>query len=106
MAKGPIASGLAARNRKGNMMNGLHIPGVRAAQKATEKNSVRVELPLIGTVVLPPTKQLAYVGGIALLAAVDIIEWPVAVALTAGHLLNRVSHDKVVQDFGHALQSA
>ena len=87
-------------------MNVPHIPGVRAAQEATEKNSIRVEVPLIGTVVLPPTEQLAYVGGVGLLLALDIIEWPVAVALTAGHILTTLSHKKVLQDFGHALQSA
>ena len=49
---------------------------------------------------LPPTEQLAYIGGIALLAALDIIEWPVSAALTAGHVLTTVSHNKVVQTSG------
>ena len=87
-------------------MSVLHIRGVQAAQKATEENSLRFELPLIGTVTLPPTEQLAYVGGITLLVALDVIEWPVGVALTAGHILSTVRHNKVVQDFGHALESA
>ena len=55
---------------------------------------------------LPPTEQQAHVGGIALLVALDIIEWPVGAALTAGHILTTVSHNTVVQDFGHALESA
>jgi hypothetical protein len=82
------------------------VHGTRAAQKATDANSLRVNVPLIGTVKLPPTEQLAFVGGIALLAALDIIEWPVGVALTAGHILASASNKKVVQDFGEAIEAA
>ncbi|GAB3579599.1 hypothetical protein GCM10027445_48390 [Amycolatopsis endophytica] len=33
---------------------------------------------------LPPPRQLAYFGGLGLLAAVELIEWPVAVAIGVG----------------------
>ncbi|OXM72926.1 MULTISPECIES: hypothetical protein [Amycolatopsis] len=33
---------------------------------------------------LPPPRQLAYWGGLGLLAAVELIEWPVAVAIGVG----------------------
>ncbi|MDQ0376110.1 hypothetical protein [Amycolatopsis thermophila] len=33
---------------------------------------------------LPPPRQLAYYGGLGLLAAVELIEWPVAVAIGVG----------------------
>jgi hypothetical protein len=84
----------------------LRVRGTHAAEKATEQNSTRVDVPFIGRVTLPCPEQMAYIGGIALLAALDIIEWPVGVALTAGHLLATVSSNKVVQDFGHALEVA
>ena len=80
--------------------------GRRAAKESTEKNSLRVELPVIGTVCLPPAQQLAFVGGLAALVALDVIEWPVGVALTAGHVLASCSQNKVIQDFGHALEAA
>ena len=80
--------------------------GRQAAAKATERNSVRVAVPVIGTVTLPPPEQLAFVGGIAVLTAVEVIEWPVAVALVAGHVLIARSHNKVVRDFGEALEEA
>jgi hypothetical protein len=84
----------------------LRIRGARAAEKATEQNSTRINMPLIGMVSLPPPEQLAYVGGIALLTALEVIDWPVGVALTAGHILSTVGHNKVLQDFGHALEAA
>ena len=84
----------------------LRIPGRRAAEEATEKNSSRVVLPLIGPITLPPPDQLAYVGGVAALVALEVIEWPIGLALCAGHVLATCSHNKMIQDFGHALESA
>lgn len=80
--------------------------GEEAAEEATARNSVRVAVPGIGTVTLPPADQLAFLGGIALLTALEVIEWPVAVALIAGHALVHKSHNKALQDFGRALESA
>jgi len=82
------------------------ILGRRAAEKATEKNSSRVTVPLIGTITLPPPEQLAYTGGIAALVAFEVIEWPVALALCAGHVLAHCSRNKIIQDFGRALEVA
>lgn len=80
--------------------------GEKAAEQATAKNSVRVTVPAIGTVTLPSAEQLAFLGGIGLLTALEIIEWPVALALAAGHALATRTHNKVVQDFGRALEEA
>ena len=78
--------------------------GQEAAERATTENSVCVSVPLIGTVKLPPPEQLAFVGGIAALIALEVIEWPVGLALAAGHVLATKSHNKVIQDFGKALE--
>jgi len=82
------------------------VRGRRAAEKATEENTTRITVPLIGTITLPPPDQLAYVGGIATLVALEVIEWPVAVALCAGHVLAGCGRNKIIQDFGHALEAA
>jgi hypothetical protein len=80
--------------------------GHQAAEKATEKNCLRVDVPVIGTLTLPPPQQLAYIGGIAALAALDVIDWPVGLVLVAGHILATRSRNKIVQDFGDALEEA
>ncbi|WP_020661199.1 hypothetical protein [Amycolatopsis benzoatilytica] len=80
--------------------------GQGAAARATGKNSVRVALPLVGTISLPPPQQLAYLGGIAALTALQVLEWPVSMTLAAGHLVATASNNKVVQDFGEALEDA
>jgi hypothetical protein len=86
---------------------GLHCArGYQAAEKVAEKNSLRVNVPMIGTLTLPPPQQLAYVGGVAALIALDVIDWPVGLALIAGHVLATRSHKKIVQEFGDALEGA
>ncbi len=80
--------------------------GRRAAVRAGEKNSVRLELPCVGAVTLPSTDQLAFLGGVATLAAVGIIEWPVAALLGVGHLLAASRGNRVLRDFGEALEEA
>ena len=87
--------------------DGQHlVGGHQAAEKATEKNSLRLDVPVIGTLTLPPPQQLAYVGGITALVALEVIDWPVGLVLVAGHVLAASSHNKIVQDFGDALEQA
>ena len=80
--------------------------GHRAAQAATAKNTLHVELPVFGSVTLPPPEQLAYVAGITALAALEIIEWPIGLVLATGHLLAATRGNKTLRDFGDALQEA
>jgi hypothetical protein len=80
--------------------------GRQAAAAATARNSTRVDLPFVGTVALPPPQQLAYLGGIAALIALDVIEWPVGLVVAAGHVFAANTHNKIVQDFGDALEEA
>lgn len=80
--------------------------GAGALLETIEKNYPRVSLPLLGDLHLPPPQQLAWYGGVVTLAAVGILEWPVAVAVCAGHLLSQQHHVQVLRDFGQALQEA
>lgn len=50
--------------------------------EAAQKFSIR--LPVIGKVSVPPPDQLAFYGVLGLLAAVEVIDWPVALAIGVG----------------------
>lgn len=78
----------------------------RAAAMAAERNTSHLQVPVLGRVELPPTDQLAFMGGILTLAAVGIMEWPVALVITAGHLLAHNRHVQILRDFGKALEDA
>lgn len=46
-----------------------------------------VKVPLVGTVRVPPPDQLAFYGVLGVLAAVSVIDWPVALAVGAGQAI-------------------
>lgn len=62
-----------------------------------------VDLPIVGHVNLPRPEELAYYVGLTVLAAAEIIDWPVALVLAAGHALNYSHHSRVANELGDAL---
>ena len=80
--------------------------GHGALLRALQGNSVNVPLPVLGTVRLPPMDSLVWLGGLATLAAVGVVEWPVAAAIGVGHLLVQQEHFRILHAFGEALEQA
>jgi hypothetical protein len=77
-----------------------------AAERTVQRNSTRLELPVMGVIHLPAKEELAFIGGVTALAAVGLLEWPVAVLLGIGHTLSTNRHNKLMREFGEALQEA
>jgi hypothetical protein len=50
----------------------------------------------------PPVEHLAFYVGVGGLAAADIIEWPVALVLTAGHILIGLTNRPALKEVGEA----
>lgn len=65
-----------------------------------------VDVPLLGPVGWPPTGTLAFVVVLGGLVAVDILAWPVAVAIGAGHVLARDHDHRILREVGETLQEA
>jgi hypothetical protein len=66
-----------------------------------------VTLPAgIGTVRVPRPERLAFYGGIAVLAALGVLDWPLALVIGVGHLLAEDHHHQVIAEFGEALGQA
>jgi hypothetical protein len=51
----------------------------------------------------PPVEHLAFYVGVGALAAAEIIEWPVALALAAGHILIGLTNRPALNELGEAL---
>jgi hypothetical protein len=81
-------------------------PAGQAAQRVLNRNRISLRLPAVGTVTLPPAHHLGWYAGVAVLAAVECIEWPVAVILAVGKALADNQHSKVLVEFGEALEEA
>ncbi|KWX56767.1 hypothetical protein [Mycobacterium sp. NAZ190054] len=75
-----------------------------AVRKVRDAQSFAVQLPVLGRVRLPRPEQLAFYGALGVLAAAEIIEWPVALVLATGHLLIHEEHNRVAQEIGEALE--
>ena len=77
-----------------------------AVAKVRDAETFAVTLPVVGRVRVPRPEQLAYYGALAGLAALEIIDWPIALAIGAGHALASNQHNKVAQELGEALEDA
>ncbi|MEH1012604.1 hypothetical protein V6U90_05710 [Micromonospora sp. CPCC 206060] len=66
----------------------------------------RVEVPLLGEVAVPTPDKVAYYAGLGVLAALQVIEWPLALVITAGHLLADQHLSGLAKGLGEALEAA
>lgn len=77
------------------------------ARMVTEHGGHRVLITLAGRdVELPPIEHLVFYVGVGTLVAVDVMEWPVAVALGVGHVLLDVTRRPGLRALGEALEEA
>lgn len=69
------------------------------ARRVRDADRFALQLPVIGRVPFPRPDQLAFYGALAALVAVELVEWPVAVAIGAGHaIVSRNSSEKSSPD--------
>jgi hypothetical protein len=76
-----------------------------AVEHIREGETFFVNVPLVGKVEVPRPEQLAYYGGLAALAAFELIDWPVAVVIAAGHILATNHHNRMLEELGEAMES-
>jgi hypothetical protein len=77
-----------------------------AVERVREAEGFAMDLPVLGRVRIPHPEQLAYYGALAALAAVEIIDWPIALAIAAGHVLAENQHSRIARELGDALEQA
>jgi hypothetical protein len=75
-----------------------------AVQKIREGETFAVNLPVVGQLEIPRPEQLAYYGGLAALAVFELIDWPVALVIAAGHLLASNHHNRLLEELGEAME--
>jgi hypothetical protein len=75
-----------------------------AVEHVREGETFFMNLPVIGRVEIPRPEQLAYYGGLAALAAFELIDWPVALVIAAGHIMASNHHNKLLEELGEAME--
>jgi hypothetical protein len=70
----------------------------------TAKGGHRIRMTADGThLETPPVEHLAFYVGVGAMAAAEIIEWPVALLLTTGHILIGLTNRPALKELGEAL---
>ncbi len=70
----------------------------------TAKDGHRIRMTADGThLETPPVEHLAFYVGVGALAAAEIIEWPVALVITAGHILTGLANRPALAAVGEAM---
>lgn len=85
--------------------------GVSTALKAirapvSEQECRHVHVPVVGDMAVPPPDKLAYYAGVGVLAAFGVLEWPVAGAIVAGHVLVDQHRFAALRGLGEAAEAA
>jgi hypothetical protein len=79
---------------------------VGGVERELEKRR-EVRVPIVdATVTLPPADRATFYVGLGALAAVELIEWPVAVVVGVGHYLATRSRSTAGKELGEAAESA
>lgn len=74
--------------------------------RTIERQRLHVTLPMVGSVSLPPPERLAWYAGLVGLGAFGILDWPVVLVISVGHLMSEDQHSRLMRDFGDALEQA
>jgi hypothetical protein len=75
-----------------------------AVEHIREGETFFVNAPVFGRLEIPRPEQLAYYGGLAALAAFELIDWPVALVIAAGHILASNHHNRILEELGEAIE--
>ncbi len=78
----------------------------RVRALAEQLHRTGVTLPVVGwRMPVPPPELLTFYAGLATLAAIDLIEWPLALVIAVGHELARSSRPGV-RGLAESIESA
>jgi hypothetical protein len=75
------------RPTKGNDRVSVGPSHREVTRRVREADRFALQLPVVGRVPIPRPDQLAFYGALAGLVAVELVDWPVAVAIGVGHAL-------------------
>lgn len=77
-----------------------------ASRSVAESDTTSLRLPCGIRLDLPPAQHLAWYLGVAVLAAAEIVDWPVALILAAGKALADNRHSAALRELGDAFEEA
>lgn len=74
--------------------------------QAIQANAIGLHLPWVGRVTLPPPDHLIWYAAVGTLAAIEMIEPPVALVLAVGKALADNRSHRTLRSMGEAMEEA
>lgn len=77
-----------------------------ATDRIRKRVGTAVQVPVLGSVMLPPPEKLVFYVGLGVLALCEVVEWPIVLIVGVGHVLADQQHWRLGQGLGEALEEA
>lgn len=74
-----------------------------AAVPPAQRGPIHIHFEGLGTITLPGIDTLAFLGGVGLIVALGLIEWPIAALFAVVRLLTSVTGNAILNGLGDAL---
>lgn len=68
-----------------------------------QRGPIRIHFEGLGTITLPSLDTLAFLGGVGVIAALGLIEWPLAALFALVRLLTSITGNAILNGLGDAL---
>jgi hypothetical protein len=90
--------------------NPVALPTKKAArpkitESIIERRMARVTVPLINFTIEVPRELIPFYVGLGAVVALELVDWPIALLIAAGHTLGSRSHNQVLRELGEGLES-
>jgi hypothetical protein len=82
-----------------------NVAAADGAGAVVQRHLVTLRLPLVPWSVEVPRRLLPYYIGLGAMAVLDVIEWPLALLIAAGHTVASQAHNKALRELAEGIES-
>jgi hypothetical protein len=88
-------------------MNSMHVLETRSQRRRRRVTTRRRAMPArhSGALAQLPHPRLAWYAGLALLAALEVVDWPVAIVMMLGHEIAHRAHSQALRNFAEGVEA-
>jgi hypothetical protein len=75
------------------------------AEGATSRRTIRLRIPLLDATIEMPREMVPFYVGLAATAAIDLVDWPLAILVGLGHYIATNSHNHLVKEIAEGVDA-
>jgi hypothetical protein len=81
------------------------LPTASDPTAVAERRVTRLVVPVVNCKVEIPRELIPYYVGVGVMTALELIDWPVALLIAAGHTVAARSHNRALRELGEGVVS-